>query len=388
VVAPLALALAAACSGDGGSSPAAKNPAPAVATIDPDTVVRGSGEATISVGGTSFVAQSVGRFNGADRPTDLVSATALRVHLTAADLSAAGTAQVSVFTPAPGGGASGAAALVIANPPPHVTSISVNTLEVGSAGATVTVTGSNFFPETNASTSRGRFPAVTYVSPTQLRVTLTADDLKDPVPLILYIANPAPGGGSDNSTAIEVVNPAPIVTAISPTAVNIEQTARVTLTGSRFATGSVVYIGSDAKIPVFSSATQRQVDLSPTDVMASGTLSFRVWNPGPGGGFSSTFTLDVVAAPPVITSLLDTSTAAGQPSFPLAVNGTGFAANSVIRLNGVPRPTTWSDHFTQLQTTLTAEDLATPTTFTVTVTTPAPGGGTSNAVSFTVNPVP
>jgi hypothetical protein len=48
------------------------------------------------------------RWNGADRPTTFVSANQLQAQIPATDILSAGTAQVTVFTPTPGGGTSSA----------------------------------------------------------------------------------------------------------------------------------------------------------------------------------------------------------------------------------------------------------------------------------------
>jgi hypothetical protein len=55
------------------------------------------------------------RWNGADRTTTFVSATQLTVTISAADIATAGTAQVTVFTPAPGGGTSSPLSFSIIN---------------------------------------------------------------------------------------------------------------------------------------------------------------------------------------------------------------------------------------------------------------------------------
>ncbi len=49
---------------------------------------------------------SVVRWNGADRPTTFVSINRLTAQIPASDLLTAGTAEVTVFSPAPGGGLS------------------------------------------------------------------------------------------------------------------------------------------------------------------------------------------------------------------------------------------------------------------------------------------
>ncbi len=113
-------------------------PAPAVTSLSPASAMAGGAALTLTVNGSNFFASSVVRWNGVDRSTTRVSATQLRASISAADIAAAGTAQVTVFTPSPGGGTSGALTFAI-NPPPVLT-VSATT---AAAGSPVTVTLTN-----------------------------------------------------------------------------------------------------------------------------------------------------------------------------------------------------------------------------------------------------
>lgn len=88
-----------------------RNPLPAVTRVSPGAYVSSQAGAELHVEGEGFVAASSVRWNGQDRPTTLEWSGRLRATLLTTDLAAAGTAQVSVFNPPPGGGTS--AALVI-----------------------------------------------------------------------------------------------------------------------------------------------------------------------------------------------------------------------------------------------------------------------------------
>jgi hypothetical protein len=94
--------------------------------------------------------------------------------------------------------------------------------------------------------------------------------------------------------------------------------------------------------------------------------NFTITNPAPVGG-----------------SLNPNSASAGAPGLTLTVNGSGFVPGSVVRWNGANRTTTFVNA-NQLTATLTSADLASPGSATVTVSNPAPGGGTSAAMTFTV----
>ncbi len=99
---------------------------------------------------------------------------------------------------------------------------------------------------------------------------------------------------------------------------------------------------------------------------------------------SNDFLVSSVHGAPVTTALSPIGRLAATAGFTLTVSGAGFAKCSVVRWDGGDRPTTWiSDG--EVSASIPASDIATAGTHDVTVFTPAPGGGTSNAQVFTVN---
>src|SRR5205814_969886 len=107
----------------------------------------------------------------------------------------------------------------------------------------------------------------------------------------------------------------------------------------------------------------------------------------PGGGTSGavTFTINAAANPlPTLTSLSPSSATAGATGFTLTATGTNFVAGSVVQWGGAVRTTTFVSS-TQLTAAIPAGDVATAGTDSVTVFSATPGGGTSNAVTFTTN---
>lgn len=89
------------------------------------------------------------------------------------------------------------------------------------------------------------------------------------------------------------------------------------------------------------------------------------------------------AVPFVNQTLVPTSVVPGAPGVSLTVSGTGFTATSVVNWNGVSLSTTFVSS-SKLFVSVPASSVAVPNTASITVFTPAPGGGTSNAVPFTV----
>lgn len=88
---------------------------------------------------------------------------------------------------------------------------------------------------------------------------------------------------------------------------------------------------------------------------------------------------------PSIASMSPTATTAGTSAFTLAVSGTAFIPTSALNWNGTALTTSYVSA-TQLTAVVPASDVVASGTAQVTVTTPTPGGGTSSALTFTINP--
>lgn len=86
---------------------------------------------------------------------------------------------------------------------------------------------------------------------------------------------------------------------------------------------------------------------------------------------------------PTIATISPNSSLAGGAAFSLTVNGTNFVATSVVHFGGAAATTTFVSG-TQLTAAIPASGIASAGTVAVTLTNPTPGGGTSNAVNFTV----
>ena len=89
------------------------NPVPTTTSISPTSKTAGDAQFTLTVNGANFIASSVVRFNGSDRTTAYVSSTQLTATIPASDLTTAGTYNITVFNPTPGGGESGAQTLTV-----------------------------------------------------------------------------------------------------------------------------------------------------------------------------------------------------------------------------------------------------------------------------------
>jgi 6-phosphogluconolactonase (cycloisomerase 2 family) len=90
------------------------NPVPAINSLDPSGAPVGERGFNLWVSGSNFVAGSVVRWNGSDRPTTVVDVGTAEAQIRASDIVATGTPAVTVFNPAPGGGSSNPSTFIIA----------------------------------------------------------------------------------------------------------------------------------------------------------------------------------------------------------------------------------------------------------------------------------
>ena len=111
---------------------------------------------------------------------------------------------------------------------------------------------------------------------------------------------------------------------------------------------------------------------------------------GGGGGGSASSSSNAASSSdsaPTLSSTSPTSASAGGAALTVTVNGTGFLKNSTVQWNGSALSTTYVSQ-TTLEAAIPAADIATTSTASITVSNPAPGGGTSSSSSFSVMATP
>ncbi len=96
-------------------------------------------------------------------------------------------------------------------------------------------------------------------------------------------------------------------------------------------------------------------------------------------------TVTFTRAAPTLASLSPSFLAAGGAAFTITVTGANFTNSSVVRWSGSDRLTTFVSS-TQLTAAIPASDIAAAGTASVTVFNLPPGGGLSNALTFTITP--
>ncbi len=289
---------------------ASNNPVPQLSSLNPTSVTEGGSAFSLVLLGADFVSNSIVRWNGADRPSTFVSDAELRASISAADVAAAGTAAVTVFSPTPGGGTSAAQTFTIDaatanNPVPQMGGLSPSSATEGGSAFSLTVQGSNFVANSVVRWN-GADRGTNFVSSAELQAAITAADIATDGTASVSVFNPAPGGGTSSSRNFTINaavsnNPAPQTSGLSPTTATAGGSAfNLTVLGSNFITSSVVRWDSADVATTFVSPTELQASISAADIAAAGNASVTVFTPAPGGGTSSaqSFTISAPSVNP------------------------------------------------------------------------------------------
>jgi subtilisin len=277
------------------------------------------------------------------------------------------------------------------NPLPATTSLSPASAVAGGPAFTLTVNGSGFVAASVVHWN-GSPRATTFVSASRLTAAINPADIGAIGAVPVTVATPPPGGGTSSPVTFNVTGPPTL--AVSATSAPTGGSVTATLTnGSGTASDwlalalttapntsyvAFVYVGTGV-------TTRTWTVTMPT---TPGVYEFRYFR---SGGYtraatSPPVTVEISTGPspsPVATSLSPASARSGMAGFNLTVNGTGFVPSSLVRWNGADRPTVFLST-TQLRASIAAADIATVGSADVTVFTPAPGGGTSAPITFTI----
>jgi len=366
---------------------AVNNPVPTIANISPTSTQAGDNGFTLSVNGTNYNSDTSIHVNGAPRPTTLVSATRVTTQIAGPEIAIGGTIAIQVFNAAPGGGPSNSTNLLVNNPVPTLSGISPPSKLAGDQASTLTITGTSFNASSVVRLNNIERPT-SYLGPTQLTADLTAADLAAAGTFSVTVLNPTPGGGSSEPATLTVNNPGPTISSITPsTKIAGDEAFTLAVNGSGFNGSSVVRVNGGARSAVVVDSTQLLVEIPATDLASAGACQIAVFNPTPGGGTSETVHLNVDNPIPQLSGLSPNHVTEGSNGFTLVITGANFNSSSVVLWNGQPRPTLLVST-AELTAEVTGADIFTAGTIPVSVINPEPGGGLSQALSFSIAPNP
>ena len=212
---------------------------------------------TLTVNGSKFMAGSVVRWNGASRPTTFVSATQLQASIGAADIAAAGTANVTVFTPAPGGGASAAVPFTIRDLP--ALAVSATSVPGGSA-LTVTLTNglggtADWLAFAAVGAANNSYLQYTYVGNGVTTRTWTVTAPATPGTYEFRLFENYGYTRLATSPAVTVLPGPPVISSLSPAGAPVGGAAfTLTVDGSGFTSDSIVRWNGANRVTTFASS--------------------------------------------------------------------------------------------------------------------------------------
>ncbi len=184
----------------------------------------------------------------------------------------------------------------------------------------------------------------------------------------------------------------PYISSTSPSSTSAGGVAlTLTVYGNNFDSNSVVYFNGSARPTGYVSSSQLVAVMNASDTASLGTYNINVVNTEYNGGTSNNVTLSVYGVVmnnpvPTLMSISPSSAMVNSGNFILTLYGSNFVPSSSARFNGFLRATTYVSA-NQLTAIIPASDITTAVSDAVSVVNPIPGGGESNMLLFTVNPV-
>jgi streptogramin lyase len=182
-------------------------------------------------------------------------------------------------------------------------------------------------------------------------------------------------------------NPVPVLISLSPAITPQGTAVDVTITGTDFLPGTTAQVAGSAVTTTYVSATQLIVVLDASVVAVGGSYLITAANPAPGGGASNALPFTVVPnvenPVPAITTLTPSLAPLGSPDTQVTLVGANFMPTSTVLANGGAIVSSYVSA-SQFLALIPAVDLTAAGFVAVTVQNPAPGGGSSNAATFTV----
>lgn len=280
------------------------------------------------------------------------------------------------------------------NATPIIANLFPSNITAGSAGFTLNVTATTglissskgaTFAYWNGAARSTTFNLVT----NQLQVMIPASDVAIPGPANVTLWNPPPGGGMSQtaaSFAVEVaVNNGPVISSLSPSSTKSGGAGfPLTVNGTNIVAGDVITWNGIPQTTNISGG-QATTTIPSTYITNPGSASVAINVSGTTASPSVEFDITGPENPsPKASSLSPSSLPVGSPDTEILIKGSGFTASSVAEWNATPLATAYVNGSTIIAL-IPAANTAASGSAQITVTNPAPGGGTSNQVTFTVS---
>ncbi|MFZ3090030.1 MAG: hypothetical protein WA240_05320, partial [Nitrospirota bacterium] len=279
--------------------------------------------------------------------------------------------------------------LQLSNPIPYINAINPAILYREGSNIRITIEGSYFLKTSTIqiqSISSSYQLKPIFIDNHTLEVEIPQAMLNTTGTYQVTITNPPPEGGASNPYIIEVINPVPQLSVLMPLEV-MAGTPELTLTiyGSGFFNETILYINGKQRPYIPINQNKLQVKLTAEDLEYGISIEITASNPSPGGGLSRPAIFTVLNPIPSLTSINPISIRAGSPEFILTLTGDSYVKTSIVSFNNQQYQARYISK-TQIEAIIPATAIKTAGSYPIKVINPAPGGGQSIALPFTVKP--
>lgn len=182
---------------------------------------------------------------------------------------------------------------------PFINSISPSGVTAGGSAFTLTVSGSNFEPNSVIYVN-GSAKVTGYTSSAQLWAVVNASEITIPGAFYVNVVNPGLNGGTSNNivlfvNGVAMNNSVPALFSISPSmAMAGSGSFILTLNGSNFIPGSQVRFNGLLRATTYVSANRLTAVIPASDITTAVNDAVSVENPLPGGGQSNALLFTVI----------------------------------------------------------------------------------------------
>jgi hypothetical protein len=266
----------------------------ALETVTPGSIPSGSAPTTVILSGRGFVAESRVRFDGDERAATVIDAMEIRTELAATELAVSRTIVVSVINP--GDEPSNRVSLRVTNPVPVLESVAPADILAGDSAQTFVVQGRSLRPNSTVLWN-GLARPTRFISPQQLDIDVTKQDLALAARVRLVVRNPGPEGGTAEIEFL-VKNRKPRILSIAPDSVYQDLPVTVVVTGENFAPGVGILWNGAPRAASYIGPDRLSFELSAADRATVGAATLAVVNPDPAVAASNDTT--VVIRPPTL----------------------------------------------------------------------------------------
>jgi hypothetical protein len=220
-----------------------------------------------------------------------------------------------------------------------ITSLSSTYVYTNSAPFTLTINGTGFDPHDTVYLE-GHYPvSSTYVSPTQLTVAISEDEVNAPTTYGVFVVSRS---RSSNSVNLNVVPAVPTIGSVSPVSITAGSSDTFVLVignGNQFMPGATVMWNGEAVPTTFRAPNALSFYASKSQLASASIAQITVQNPAPGGGLSAPVDLDVTYPVTILTLDLVVNQIIFDPNAQLFYaslpSGEGAHSNSIAVIDPV-----------------------------------------------------